>query len=81
MVQSQLSVLGKVLVSLRLRHHGEFHVPMIIVCDLDYDSLQGSDFFQEYGCTIFYDLGTFVIQGHEIPIRTRNQILVQSSLC
>ena len=34
-----------------------------------YVSKLGSDFFQQYGCQIHYDTGTFVVGDAEIPIR------------
>ena len=45
-----------------------FKVPMLVVRDIPHACILRSDFFERESCQILYDVGTFVVQGEELPI-------------
>ena len=45
-----------------------FKVPTVVVRDIPYPCILGSDFFKRESCRSLYDVGTFVVQGEVIPI-------------
>ena len=65
---NELTVLGETQVRFRIGNM-DCSWPVMIAQGLAHDCILGSDFFQQYGCQIHYDTGTFVVGDAEIPIR------------
>ena len=62
-----LDIEGRTVVTLRF---GDltFSVSMLIVRNIPYSCIVGSDFFKDHGCKIRYDMRTLVVAGTEISI-------------
>ena len=63
----KLVVQGRVVINMHFRN-SLFKVPTVVVCDIPHACILGSDFFKRESCRISYNVGTFVVQGEEIPI-------------
>ena len=69
---SAITILGETDMCIRIGD-SDVNFPMIVAHNISHDSLIGTDFFRKYRCNIKYDIGTFAIQGSEVPIRYEKQ--------
>ena len=65
--REKLAVQGRAVINVRFGN-SLFKVPMLVVRDIPHACILRSDFFEWESCRILYDVGTFVVQGEEIPI-------------
>ena len=68
----KLAVQGRAVINVRFGN-SLFKVRMLVIRYIPHARILGSDFLERESCRILYDVGTFVVQGEEIPIFYRRK--------